>query len=66
MVYTAHVGEEGRRFGFDSAPMALKIFSPDLYLMKRVRKSVVLNEPLKRKLIEKGIPGEKLEVYQMA
>jgi len=61
-IYTAHVGEEGRRFGFDSAPMALKIFSPDLYLMKRVRKSVVLNEPLKRKLIEKGIPEEKLEV----
>jgi glycosyltransferase involved in cell wall biosynthesis len=30
--------------------------------MKRVRKSVVLNEPLKRKLIEKGIPEEKLEV----
>lgn len=62
MVYTAHVGEEGKRFGFDSAPMALKIFSPDLYLMERVRKSVVLNELLKRKLIEKGIPEEKLEV----
>ena len=61
-IYTAHVGEESKRFGFDSAPMTLKIFSPDLYLMKRVRKSVVLNEPLKRKLIEKGIPEEKLEV----
>jgi len=63
IVYTAHIGEEKKRFALDSsAPMALKIFSPDLYLMKRVRKSVVLNEPLKRKLIEKGIPEEKLEV----
>jgi glycosyltransferase involved in cell wall biosynthesis len=63
MVYTAHVGEEGKRFGLDpSAPLALKLFSPDLYLMKRVRKSVVLNEPLKEKLVKKGIPEEKLEV----
>jgi glycosyltransferase involved in cell wall biosynthesis len=63
MVYTAHVGEEGKRFGLDpSAPLALKLFSPDLYLMKRVKKSVVLNEPLKEKLVEKGIPEEKLEV----
>jgi glycosyltransferase involved in cell wall biosynthesis len=30
--------------------------------MKRVRKSVVLNEPLKEKLVKKGIPEEKLEV----
>jgi glycosyltransferase involved in cell wall biosynthesis len=63
MVYTAHVGEEGKRFGLEpSAPLALKLFSPDLYLMKRVKKSVVLNEPLKEKLVEKGIPEEKLEV----
>jgi glycosyltransferase involved in cell wall biosynthesis len=63
MVYTAHVGEEGKRFGLDpSAPLVLKLFSPDLYLMKRVRKSVVLNEPLKKKLVKKGIPEEKLEV----
>jgi glycosyltransferase involved in cell wall biosynthesis len=63
MVYTAHVGEEGKRFGLDpSAPLALKLFSPDLYLVKRVRKGVVLNEPLKEKLVKKGIPEEKLEV----
>jgi glycosyltransferase involved in cell wall biosynthesis len=63
MVYTAHVGEEGKRFGLDpSAPLVLKLFSPDLYLMKRVRKSVVLNEPLKEKLVKKGVPEEKLEV----
>ncbi|MCX7999170.1 MAG: glycosyltransferase family 4 protein, partial [Leptospiraceae bacterium] len=62
-VYTAHVGEEGKRFGLNKdAPMILKIFSPDLYLMKRVAKTVVLNEPLKKRLVEKGIPEEKLEV----
>lgn len=63
MVYTAHVGEEGKRFGLDpSAPLVLKLFSPDLYLMKRVRKSVVLNESLKQKLVKKGIEEEKIEV----
>jgi glycosyltransferase involved in cell wall biosynthesis len=63
MVYTAHIGEERKRFALDSsAPLALKLFSPDLYLMKRVRKSVVLNEPLKEKLVKKGIEEEKLEV----
>jgi len=61
--YFAHIGEERKRFAFDSsAPLALKLFSPDLYLMKRVRKSVVLNEPLKEKLVKKGIPEERLEV----
>jgi glycosyltransferase involved in cell wall biosynthesis len=63
IVYTAHVGEERKRFGLDpSAPLLLKLFLPDLYLMKRVRKGVVLNEPLKEKLVEKGVPEEKLEV----
>jgi len=63
MIYTAHIGEEKKRFALDSsAPLALRFFSPDLYLMKRVRKSVVLNEPLKEKLIERGIEEGKLEV----
>jgi len=63
IIYTAHIGEERRRFALDSsAPLALRFFSPDLYLMKRVRKSVVLNEPLKEKLIERGIEEGKLEV----
>ena len=61
MVYTAHVGEEAKRFNFDGkAPLVLKLFSPDLYLMKRVRKVVVLNENLRRRLVkEKGIKEEK-------
>ena len=63
MIYTAHVGEERKRFGLDpSAPLVLKFFSPDLYLIKRIRKSVVLNEPLKDMLVKKGIKEEKLEV----
>ena len=63
MVYTAHADEY--RLGlskFLKPPFVARIFSPDLYLMKRVRKSVVLNKPLKKKLIEKGIKREKLEV----
>ena len=65
MVYTAHIGEEKKRFKLNSGkemPLLLRFFSPDLYLMKRVRKSVVLNESLKEKLIEKGIEEGKLEV----
>jgi len=63
MIYTAHVGEEKKRFALDSSsPLLLKLFSPDLYLMKRIKKSVVLNEPLKDKLVKRGIKEDKLEV----
>jgi len=63
MVYTAHVGEERKRFALDSsAPFLLRIFSPDLYLMKRFKKTVILNEPLRDKLISKGIDRSKIEV----
>ena len=63
IIYTAHADEY--RLGlskFLRPPLVARIFLPDLYLMKRVRKSVVLNEPLKEKLIEKGIEEGKLEV----
>ncbi len=63
MIYTAHVGEERKRFALDpSTPLAIRLFSPDFALMKRVGKSIVLNEPLKEKLIAKGIKRERLEV----
>jgi len=63
MIYTAHIGEEGKRLKLSSdAPLPLRLFSPDLYLMKRVKKTVVLNEPLKVKLADKGIDKEKLVV----
>ena len=61
MVYTAHIGEEKKRFGLDSKLSLLKLFSPDLYLMKRVKKSVVLNENIKSLLVAKGLKDEKLE-----
>ena len=62
-IYTAHVGEESKRFGLTSdTPLSLKLFQPDLYLMKRTRKSIVLNENLKYKLIQKGLKEESIEV----
>jgi len=62
-VYTAHVGEESKIFGLTSdASLALKLFQPDLYLMKRIRKSIILNENLKYKLIQKGLKEESIEV----
>ena len=56
MVYTAHIGEEKKRFKLDSneTHSILRFFSPDIYLMKRVKKTVVLNEQLKNKLIRLG------------
>jgi glycosyltransferase involved in cell wall biosynthesis len=62
IVYTAHIGEEKKRFGLDSktSPL-LKLFSPDLYLMKRVKKGVVLNDNLKSMLVAKGLEENKLE-----
>lgn len=62
-VYTAHIGEEKIRLALDhSTPVILKVFSPDLYLIKRVRKTVILNKFLKNILVKKGIPSERLEI----
>ena len=56
MVYTAHIGEEKKRLNLESnAPLILKLFSPDIYLMKRIGKSIVLNEALKSILEAKGL-----------
>jgi len=56
MVYTAHLGEERKRLNLDSdAPLILKLFSPDIYLMKRISKNIVLNEALKSILEAKGL-----------
>lgn len=57
MVYTMHIGEEEKRLNLDSGketPLLLRLFSPDLYLMNRIEKSVVLNESLRSKLISKN------------
>ncbi|MEM1927053.1 MAG: glycosyltransferase family 4 protein, partial [Pyrobaculum sp.] len=63
MVYTAHIGEEKKRFGLSrNAPLFLRIFSPDLHLMKRVAKTVVLDEAVRDILLKRGFPPERLRV----
>lgn len=62
-IYTAHLGEEKSRLRLDiekEMPLLLRLFSPDLYLMNRVRKVVVLNEPLRSKLIGGKIKPENI------
>lgn len=62
-VYTAHVGQEKLRFSLSNEiPLPLRLFSPDLRLVKMVKKTILLNDALKRKLISKGIGEAKLEV----
>ena len=52
MVYTAHIGDEGKRLGVvKEAPFILKIFSPDIHLISRVGRVTVMHEGLKSKLI---------------
>jgi len=64
IVYTAHVGSEAERFNLNGkVPFPLKLFSPDLYLMKKVKKCVVLNEYIRQRLIrEKNIEESKIKV----
>ena len=65
IIYTAHVGEEKKRFKLNSGKGTLPLlggFSPDLYLIRKVRKSIVLNQPIKERLIAMGIEKEKLDV----
>lgn len=64
MVYTAHVGEEKMRFKFnsDDLPFALRFFSPDLHLMRHVRKNIVLNQNLMLRLASIGLRVEDFEV----
>lgn len=66
MVYTAHADEY--RLGLSSRlklPLYFMFFSPDLYLMKRVRKTIVLNEILRRGLVFSGrIKPERIAVVR--
>jgi len=63
VVYTLHAGEERKRLGLDkNAPFALRLFSPDLHIIKRVKICTVLNPPLKQELIRKGVEEEKIKV----
>ena len=63
IVYTFHGGEERKRLGIDkSVPLPLKVFSPDLHLMRRVKICTVLNPMVKQILVEKGIEDEKIRI----
>ena len=64
IVYDSHAGAEMERYNLQGkAPLPLKLFNPDIYVMKRVKKSIVLNENVRTRLIrEKGIREEKLAV----
>ena len=63
MIYTFHAGEEKKRLRLDkNVPFALKIFSPDVHIMRRVKICTVLNWQLKRMLIKKGIENERIRV----
>ena len=66
MVYREMIGSAKERLKLGSAKKAslwFKIFSPDLYLMKRVRKVVILTESVRSELVATGrIEPEKLVV----
>ncbi|MDD1677932.1 MAG: glycosyltransferase family 4 protein [Methanomicrobiales archaeon] len=64
--YTAHIGEEKKRLNPDrTSPFLLRAFSPDWHLIKRISKTIILNQPLKETLVNKGIPSDKLEVIPL-
>lgn len=66
MVYTAQLGELRLNALSDDdgqdvdAPEVLSQFSPDVYLAKRVARTTVLNENVKRVFAANGVPEEKL------
>lgn len=55
MVYTAHLGETEKRV-VDPA------FSPDVYLAKRVARTVALNPEMRDAFVSRGVPEERLVV----
>ena len=57
MIYREMIGEVKKRLKLGSAkdiPLLFRIFSPDLYLMKRVRKVVMQNERMQSELVSSG------------
>lgn len=53
-VYTAHIGGEKKRFGKEDS-LLMKFISPDLHLMQRIRKNVVLNKTIQFYLENRGL-----------
>ena len=63
IIYTLHAGEEKKRLGLgpsNKTLLLLRFFSPDLFLIKRVRKTIVLNKALRFKLLSKGIDESRI------
>ncbi|MBT9150330.1 MAG: Spore coat protein SA [candidate division WS2 bacterium] len=69
MIYREMIGAIKSRLKLDPAkniPLLFKFFSPDLYLMKRVRKVVMLTESVQSELVSTGkIKREKLMVISL-
>ena len=69
MIYGEFIGETKKRLKLGPAkdiPLPFRIFSPDLYLMKRVRKVVMENERARSELVSAGkIEPEKLVVISL-
>ena len=69
MIYGEFIGETKKRLKLGSSndiPLLFKIFSPDLYLMKRVRKIVMQNERVLLELVSMGkIKSEKVTAISL-
>ena len=69
MVYGEFIGEAKKRLKLGSAkdiPLFFKFYSPDLYLMKRVRKVVMQNEMVLSELVSSGkIEPEKVTAISL-
>ena len=69
MIYGEMIGEVKNRLKLAPAkdiPLPFRIFSPDLYLMKRVRKVVMQNEKVRAELVSSGrIEPEKVTAISL-
>ena len=69
MIYGEFIGEAKKRLKLGSSkdiPLLFKFFSPDLYLMKRVRKVVMQNERVLSELVSSGkIEPEKVTAISL-
>ena len=69
MIYGEFIGETKKRLKLGSSkdiPLLFKFFSPDLYLMKRVRKVVMQNERVLSELVSSGkIESEKVTAISL-
>jgi glycosyltransferase involved in cell wall biosynthesis len=66
MVYTAHLGDLRMNLLEDDTevdvPGVLDLFSPDLFLAKRVARTTVLNPEIREAFVEDGVPADRVEV----